>query len=279
MRRTTHGIVARASGGTLDRSRRCRLSYALRHERSRRRRPRILRPSAWALDALLHRDVGALQLLRHAGVPHPLHGGAGRRTAAWASRTPTPPRSTAPTPAASGARRFWAASSRIASSASTAACSSAASSSRSGTSRWRSRRCPSSTPASTLIVVGTGLLKPNVSTVVGSLYAPGDTRRDAGFSIFYMGINLGAFLGPFIAGYLAQRVDWHLGFACAGIGMAFGVTQYILGRKRLQPAVERLAAQPSATVAAHGRSCSRVCFTRRTRWASRASNGSASAPS
>jgi POT family proton-dependent oligopeptide transporter len=100
-----------------------------------------------------------------------------------------------------------------------------------------------------LIVVGTGLLKPNVSTVVGSLYAPGDTRRDAGFSIFYMGINLGAFLGPLIAGYLAQRVDWHVGFASAGIGMAFGVTQYILGRKRLQPAVERLASQPRATVA------------------------------
>ena len=100
-----------------------------------------------------------------------------------------------------------------------------------------------------LIVVGTGLLKPNVSTVVGSLYAPGDTRRDAGFSIFYMGINLGAFMGPLIAGYLAQRVDWHIGFASAGIGMAFGVTQYILGRKRLQPAVERLASQPRATVA------------------------------
>src|SRR5262245_58423165 len=70
-----------------------------------------------------------------------------------------------------------------------------------------------------LIVVGTGLLKPNVSTVVGSLYAPGDPRRDAGFSIFYMGINLGAFLGPLVAGYLAQRVDWHIGFASAGIGM------------------------------------------------------------
>ncbi len=64
-----------------------------------------------------------------------------------------------------------------------------------------------------LIVVGTGLLKPNVSTVVGSLYPPGDPRRDAGFSIFYMGINLGAFLGPLVAGYLAQRVDWHVGFA------------------------------------------------------------------
>ena len=100
----------------------------------------------------------------------------------------------------------------------------------------------------TLIVVGTGLLKPNVSTVVGSLYAPGDTRRDAGFSIFYMGINLGAFLGPLVAGYLAQRVDWHLGFACAGVGMALGVVQYIAGRKRLLPAIERMAAQPKEPV-------------------------------
>ena len=76
-----------------------------------------------------------------------------------------------------------------------------------------------------LIVVGTGLLKPNVSTLVGALYAPGDARRDAGFSIFYMGINLGAFLGPLIAGYLAQRVDWHLGFAAAGVGMTLGLVQ------------------------------------------------------
>jgi len=95
-----------------------------------------------------------------------------------------------------------------------------------------------------LIVAGTGLLKPNVSTLVGSLYAPGDTRRDAGFSIFYMGINLGAFIGPLIAGYLAQRVDWHVGFACAGVGMAAGLIQYVLGKKRLQPALDRLAAQP-----------------------------------
>jgi proton-dependent oligopeptide transporter, POT family len=95
-----------------------------------------------------------------------------------------------------------------------------------------------------LIVIGTGLLKPNVSTLVGSLYAPGDARRDAGFSIFYMGINLGAFIGPLIAGYLAQRVDWHVGFACAGVGMAAGLVQYVLGKKRLQPALDRLAAQP-----------------------------------
>jgi POT family proton-dependent oligopeptide transporter len=92
-----------------------------------------------------------------------------------------------------------------------------------------------------LIVIGTGLLKPNVSTMVGSLYEPDDKRRDAGFSIFYMGINLGAFIGPLIAGYLAQRVDWHVGFASAGVGMVLGVTQYILGKKRLTPAIEKLA--------------------------------------
>jgi POT family proton-dependent oligopeptide transporter len=93
------------------------------------------------------------------------------------------------------------------------------------------------------IVVGTGLLKPNVSGIVGSLYDEKDARRDAGFSIFYMGINLGAALGPFVAGYLAQRVDWHLGFACAGVGMTLGLIQYVLGRRNLQPAIDRLAEQ------------------------------------
>jgi POT family proton-dependent oligopeptide transporter len=93
-----------------------------------------------------------------------------------------------------------------------------------------------------LIVVGTGLLKPNVSTLVGSLYAPGDARRDAGFSFFYMGINLGAFIGPLIAGYLAQRVNWHMGFAAAGVGMTFGLVQYVLGRRPLQAAERQLGA-------------------------------------
>jgi proton-dependent oligopeptide transporter, POT family len=84
-----------------------------------------------------------------------------------------------------------------------------------------------------LIVIGTGLLKGNVSVIVGRLYAPADIRRDAGFSIFYMGINLGAFISPLICGYLGQRVDWHVGFASAGVGMAFGVVQYVLGAKYL----------------------------------------------
>src|SRR6267142_4697413 len=103
-----------------------------------------------------------------------------------------------------------------------------------------------------LIVIGTGLLKPNVSTLVGSLYDKGDDRRDAGFSIFYMGINLGAFLGPLIAGKLAEGVDWHLGFACAGVGMLLGLTQYVLGRRRLQPAIERLGARPRLAGATAG---------------------------
>jgi POT family proton-dependent oligopeptide transporter len=98
-----------------------------------------------------------------------------------------------------------------------------------------------------LIAFGTGCLKPNVSTLVGSLYPQGDTRRDAGFSVFYMGINLGAFMGPIIAGYLAQKVGWHIGFACAGVGMTFGVIQYILGRQRLSAGIARLAVQPAAT--------------------------------
>ncbi len=100
-----------------------------------------------------------------------------------------------------------------------------------------------------LIVLGTGLLKPNVSTIVGSLYEPSDARRDAGFSIFYMGINLGAFIGPLIAGYYAQRVNWHLGFAIAGIGMTLGLIQYVLGKSRLEHGLARLAARPKPMAA------------------------------
>ncbi len=103
-----------------------------------------------------------------------------------------------------------------------------------------------------LIIVGTGLLKPNVSTLVGSLYDPGDERRDAGFSIFYMGINLGAFIGPLVAGYLAQQIDWHLGFACAGVGMVLGLVQYVAGRRHLEPGIARLGAQSPSTATAAG---------------------------
>ena len=87
-----------------------------------------------------------------------------------------------------------------------------------------------------LIVIGTGLLKPNVSAVVGDLYTDKGARRDAGFSIFYMGINLGAFIGPLICGPLAENVNWHLGFGAAGVGMLLGVIQYKLGTKHLKGA-------------------------------------------
>lgn len=80
-----------------------------------------------------------------------------------------------------------------------------------------------------LIVIGTGLLKPNVSAMVGDLYPEGGPRRDAGFSIYYMGINIGALVGPLLCGYLGEKVNWHFGFAAAGIGMVFGLIQYRLG--------------------------------------------------
>ena len=84
-----------------------------------------------------------------------------------------------------------------------------------------------------LIVIGTGLLKGNVSVIVGKLYSKEDNRRDAGFSIFYMGINLGAFIAPLICGYLGQEISWHLGFGAAGVGMTLGVIQYMLGSRNL----------------------------------------------
>jgi POT family proton-dependent oligopeptide transporter len=85
----------------------------------------------------------------------------------------------------------------------------------------------------TLIVLGTGLLKGNVSVIVGRLYTPSDDRRDAGYSLFYMGINTGAFIAPFVCGYLGQRVNWHVGFAAAGVGMLLGLLQFAMGRKYL----------------------------------------------
>lgn len=102
-----------------------------------------------------------------------------------------------------------------------------------------------------LIVIGTGMLKGNVSVIVGQLYAPDDVRRDAGFSIFYVGINLGAFISPLVCGYLGQRVDWHVGFAAAGVGMVIGLIQYTLGAHYLGEAGLRpaAAASPAAAVA------------------------------
>ena len=89
-----------------------------------------------------------------------------------------------------------------------------------------------------LIVIGTGLLKPNVSAIVGDLYPEGGARRDAGFSIYYMGINVGGFFGPLICGYLGETIDWHLGFGAAGVGMVLGLVQYSYGRRYLGDAGE-----------------------------------------
>ena len=74
-----------------------------------------------------------------------------------------------------------------------------------------------------LVMIGTGLLKPNVSSVVGDLYEEKGAKRDAGFSIFYSGINIGAWLGPIICGWLGEKVDWHLGFGAAGVGMTLAL--------------------------------------------------------
>jgi POT family proton-dependent oligopeptide transporter len=103
----------------------------------------------------------------------------------------------------------------------------------------------------TLIACGTGLLKPNISTMVGSLYAPGDPRRDSGFSLFYVGINIGALLAPLVCGWLAESAEfkaflsargfdpthsWHWGFAAAGVGMLVGLAVFSFKRKQLPSA-------------------------------------------
>ena len=100
-----------------------------------------------------------------------------------------------------------------------------------------------------LVAVGTGFLKSNISAMVGHLYSKEDARRDAGFSVFYMGINLGAFISPLVCGYLAQsdsfkniiggygispESSWHFGFAAAGVGMFLGLVQYVLGARSLK---------------------------------------------
>src|SRR5688500_13474781 len=79
-----------------------------------------------------------------------------------------------------------------------------------------------------LIVIGTGLLKPNISAIVGDLYPEGGSRRGAGFSIFYMGINVGALVAPLVTGYLGENIGWHLGFGAAGVGMVIGLITYRL---------------------------------------------------
>jgi proton-dependent oligopeptide transporter, POT family len=101
-----------------------------------------------------------------------------------------------------------------------------------------------------LIVIGTGLLKPNISAIVGDLYPEGGSRRDAGFSIFYMGINVGALIAPLVTGALGERVGWHWGFGAAGVGMVIGLITY---RLRAQPTLGDIGLAPSTRDAAEQR--------------------------
>lgn len=94
-----------------------------------------------------------------------------------------------------------------------------------------------------LVAIGSGGLKANATAVVGTLYSAGDNRRDAGFSLFYLGINLGAFLGPLITGLLQSTLGFHWGFGAAAVGMAIGLVQYSFGRKYL-PESSRSVANP-----------------------------------
>ena len=95
-----------------------------------------------------------------------------------------------------------------------------------------------------LIAMGTGLLKPNISAIVGGLYPEGGARQDAGFAIFYMSFNFGAFVAPFITGALGERVGWHWGFGAAGVGMLIGLIAF---RARADRTLGPIGAQPSGS--------------------------------
>jgi POT family proton-dependent oligopeptide transporter len=90
-------------------------------------------------------------------------------------------------------------------------------------------------PALLFLILGNGAFKPNISTQVGALYPPGDRRRDRAFSLFYMGINLGAFFSPLVCGTLGEKIGFHWGFGAAGVGMVIGLLVYIRGQKHLAP--------------------------------------------
>jgi len=84
-----------------------------------------------------------------------------------------------------------------------------------------------------LLIAGNGFFKPNMATLLGTLYRENDPRRDGGFTIYYMGVNLGAFFSPLVAGTLGEKVGWHYGFASAGVGMCLGIAQFLRGQERL----------------------------------------------
>ncbi|MEJ5367662.1 MAG: peptide MFS transporter [Bryobacteraceae bacterium] len=104
-----------------------------------------------------------------------------------------------------------------------------------------------------IVVLGTGLLKPNISTIVGQLYSPEDARRESGFSIFYMGINIGATIAPLACGWVGERVNYRLGFALAGLGMVLGVLTFWRGLPRLGGAGRNPVEPPSPEIGARWR--------------------------
>lgn len=108
-------------------------------------------------------------------------------------------------------------------------------------------------PGLVMLILGNGCFKPNISTQVGGLYATGDRRRDSAFAIFYVGINIGAFLAPLISGTLGQRVGWHWGYASAGIGMLLGLIFYLMNQKYLpvEPAPTQSKSAPVVGLAAY----------------------------
>ena len=97
-----------------------------------------------------------------------------------------------------------------------------------------------------LVVIGTGLLKGNISTIVGRLYKPGDSRVQAGYTIFYMSINIGSALGFLVVAWLGEKIGWHWGFGAAGVGMIFGVMQYIFFKRLLGEAANKPNEMPVA---------------------------------
>src|SRR5262247_1386469 len=113
--------------------------------------------------------------------------------------------------------------------------------------------------ALTALILGNGAFKPNISTQVGGLYAPGDRRRDRAFSIFYVGINLGAFLAPLVCGTLGEDVGWHYGFAAAGVGMLIGLAVYLYAAPML-PLDQLHRAQLAGTPHRYDRDDARAAF-------------------
>ena len=117
-----------------------------------------------------------------------------------------------------------------------------------------------------VLILGNGAFKPNISTQVGTLYAPGDPRRDRAFSIFYVGINLGAFLAPLVCGTLGEELGWHYGFGAAGIGMTHRACDLSLRRadaaaRRAEPRARRRQSS-SRSAATNGARSARSCCSR-----------------